>query len=266
MTAAAPAVAVLEPVDPGEAPPRLAMLLGSFEGWLRNRASTLLGADRRTADGLDLDDLVQLGRIAMWQALASYDSATGPVTAWVTLKADFAMLDAVRRTPSASDRTTRQGDETRAKILAFTTTFRRERRRDPLLAETAAGVGLSQAATSKQLARIRAGLGGSTTKSGGPSRLTFLPLPTDDTGAPASPPDSVEQLAHERLLSDRVRQAIAELPPRQREYVTLRFFAGYTSGELTAHFGYDPRSMWSSATHGARTALARALADLDPRQ
>lgn len=40
-----------------------------------------------------------------------------------------------------------------------------------------------------------------------------------------------------------IAQAMASLTPRQREYVYLRFHLGYTTPELTAHFGYPPKTL-----------------------
>jgi RNA polymerase sigma factor (sigma-70 family) len=55
-----------------------------------------------------------------------------------------------------------------------------------------------------------------------------------------------------------IAQAMACLTPRQREYVYLRYCRGYTSPELTAHFGYPPKTLGVRA----RECLAAKLPHL----
>lgn len=59
-----------------------------------------------------------------------------------------------------------------------------------------------------------------------------------------------------------IMQAINNLTPKQREYVLLRFYAGFQTPQLTEHFGYDPGALWTSKRNGARMKLARQLAHL----
>lgn len=54
-------------------------------------------------------------------------------------------------------------------------------------------------------------------------------------------------------------QAVADLPPRQREFVDLKFNRGYSWGELTTHFGYEPSGLWAQA----KAKLAVSLAHLE---
>jgi RNA polymerase sigma factor (sigma-70 family) len=49
--------------------------------------------------------------------------------------------------------------------------------------------------------------------------------------------------------------ALAELTPRQREYVLLRFWGGYNQPDIAEHFGYVPRGLWASARKKLATAL-----------
>lgn len=41
-----------------------------------------------------------------------------------------------------------------------------------------------------------------------------------------------------------IRAAVDRLPPREREYVLLRFWGGYTYSRLVAHFGYNTSNVW----------------------
>lgn len=58
-----------------------------------------------------------------------------------------------------------------------------------------------------------------------------------------------------------IAQALAELSPKQREYVILRFWYGYDQPAIQAHFGYVPRGVWAAA----RKKLSVALANLNPQ-
>jgi RNA polymerase sigma-70 factor (ECF subfamily) len=60
----------------------------------------------------------------------------------------------------------------------------------------------------------------------------------DSTGHWAAPPEHWTQLADDRLhaakVADRIRSAVEELPPRQRQVVTLRDIDGMTGDEVCA--------------------------------
>lgn len=59
-----------------------------------------------------------------------------------------------------------------------------------------------------------------------------------------------------------IAKALAQLTPKQQEYVRLRFWEGAGTQELTAHFGYDPSSLWNSKKNGAKYKLQAALSHL----
>ena len=56
-----------------------------------------------------------------------------------------------------------------------------------------------------------------------------------------------------------IAQAMAELTPRQREYIYLRYCRGLDASELTAHFGYPPKTIGQQA----RKNLAKSLSHLE---
>ena len=56
-----------------------------------------------------------------------------------------------------------------------------------------------------------------------------------------------------------IAQAMAELTPRQREYIYLRYCRGLDTAALTAHFGYPPKTIGQQA----RKNLAKSLAHLE---
>lgn len=66
-------------------------ILKPYRGWLYARAITLLYPTHE-----DLDDLVQEGWIAMWQALSVYDPERGALPSWLTTHAKYRMLDVVK--------------------------------------------------------------------------------------------------------------------------------------------------------------------------
>jgi RNA polymerase sigma factor (sigma-70 family) len=79
----------------------------------------------------------------------------------------------------------------------------------------------------------------------GPGPLTYV--------VSGSAPDPVEVVA-ERELAERVREAIATLPPGQREAVTLFYLAGLTQAEAAEHLGIPPGAL-KARLHKARASL-----------
>jgi RNA polymerase sigma factor (sigma-70 family) len=79
----------------------------------------------------------------------------------------------------------------------------------------------------------------------------------DDVGAPPGvSPDPAESAASADV-ADRIRHAIAELPPGQRDAVALFYLAGLTQAEIAAHLG--------TAVGAVKTRLHKARASLRPR-
>jgi RNA polymerase sigma-70 factor, ECF subfamily len=74
-------------------------------------------------------------------------------------------------------------------------------------------------------------------------------------------PDPAEIVA-QREVSALVRAAIAELPPGQREAVTLYYLAGLTQAEAAAHLGIPPGAV-KTRLHKARANLRTRLRPLE---
>jgi RNA polymerase sigma factor (sigma-70 family) len=74
---------------------------------------------------------------------------------------------------------------------------------------------------------------------------------------PLTPEEAVEQAE----IAERVRAAIAELPPGQREAVTLYYLAGLTQAEAAAHLGIPPGAV-KTRLHKARASLRVRLRPL----
>lgn len=66
-------------------------VIRNFEKWLRLKAMDL------TPDRHLQQDLMQLGRIAIWKAVDTFDESKGALPSWVQLKARGAMLDSFRK-------------------------------------------------------------------------------------------------------------------------------------------------------------------------
>jgi RNA polymerase sigma factor (sigma-70 family) len=58
-----------------------------------------------------------------------------------------------------------------------------------------------------------------------------------------------------------IREALAALPPKQRLYVFLRYWGGYTETEMVPHFGYRPKTLGAIAMK----RLAKELVHLGAR-
>lgn len=71
--------------------------ISDYERWLSARAATMIGPDtihRGTA--MDRADLVQVGRVAMWRAIETFDAERGAAPSWLTTRAYGSMCDALR--------------------------------------------------------------------------------------------------------------------------------------------------------------------------
>lgn len=66
--------------------------LADYDAWLHHRANQML-----SPTDPQHDDLVQEGRIAMWQALARYEPGKGALPAWLTRHANWHMKEVVTR-------------------------------------------------------------------------------------------------------------------------------------------------------------------------
>src|SRR3954451_18074847 len=79
-----------------------------------------------------------------------------------------------------------------------------------------------------------------------------------------SDPLTPEEVVESREIAALVRNAIAALPPGQREAVTLYYLAGLSQAEAAAHLGIPPGAV-KTRLHKAR-ALLRARLQPDPKE
>jgi RNA polymerase sigma factor (sigma-70 family) len=78
--------------------------------------------------------------------------------------------------------------------------------------------------------------------------------------APAEPAPSAEAHTADRDRARAVAAAVAALPDRQRDCVTLHYFAGLSDAAVAAELGISTGSV-KTHLHRARAALARSLED-----
>jgi RNA polymerase sigma-70 factor (ECF subfamily) len=77
-------------------------------------------------------------------------------------------------------------------------------------------------------------------------------------------PASADDLAHEKAVAERIREALATLDESHRAAVVLRDLEELSSEEAAAILGTSPEAVRQRA-HRARLRLREALVDLAPR-
>ncbi|MEO0402863.1 MAG: RNA polymerase sigma factor [Pseudomonadota bacterium] len=83
-------------------------------------------------------------------------------------------------------------------------------------------------------------------------------VPLEDVAEPADPAPSAEAGLQTKARHAALRQALADLPERQRIAVTLRHFEGATNPQIAATLGISTEAVESLTARGKR-ALAHAL-------
>jgi RNA polymerase sigma-70 factor, ECF subfamily len=96
----------------------------------------------------------------------------------------------------------------------------------------------------------------------GASRRPSVPL--DDAVPPVDPGESGEEAARRLEAGRRVRRAVAGLPPRQREVVTLKVFSDMTYDDVAAAMGLTVGAV-KAHFHQAVSNLRRRMTEGAPR-
>lgn len=226
-------------------------LIGDYEGWLHSRAWLLTGHNTH-------DDLVQEGRIAMWQAVEEFDREKGSLPAWLTFKANGHMLDCIQRgTWTGKDKravgATSHGIQRRREIDRFRTRYKLEMGVYPTVQAIAESLGMTLSSVSRYL-------NNPAVEATGATDYSLDELLDSDHGFESllQAADLVDSiiLAYHR---GQIVQALDSLPDAQKRYVVLRFWCGFVTSELKQVFGYDPGALWTNSTSGARTKLRNQL-------
>jgi RNA polymerase sigma factor for flagellar operon FliA len=179
---------------------------------------------------IELSDLVQDGMIGLMDAAARFDEARGiKFETFAERRVRGAMIDALRR-----DAWPRGVRRQRRELEAAREQLRRELGAEPSLADLAARVGSDEARLGRTIVRINTIESTSPLSAGENVDSCHLPaalVPSE----PTAPDRAYEDLE----VRDRVRAAIASLPPRERKVVGLYYYAEATMKQIGAEIGVN---------------------------
>ena len=179
---------------------------------------------------IELGDLVQDGMLGLIDAACRFDEARGiKFETFAERRVRGAMIDALRRDawPRGVRRQRRQLEAAREQL-------RRELGAEPSLADLAARVGSDETRLGRTIVRI-ATIESTSPLSAGEN--------VDGATLPAalvpSEPTAPDKAFEEKEVRDRIRAAIASLPPRERRVVALYYYAEATMKQIGAEIGVN---------------------------
>ena len=179
---------------------------------------------------IELGDLVQDGMLGLIDAANRFDEARGiKFETFAERRVRGAMIDALRRDawPRGVRRQRRELETAREEL-------RRELGAEPSLADLAKRVGSDEARLGRTIVRINTIESTSPLSAGENVDNSTLPaalVPSE----PVAPDRAYEELE----VRDRVRAAIASLPPRERKVVGLYYYAEATMKQIGAEIGVN---------------------------
>ena len=231
---------------------RVAAGLPFVESLARRMASTM-------PHSIDLGDLVQDGVLGLMDAAHRYDEARGiKFETFAERRVRGAMIDALRR-----DAWPRGVRRVRRELEAARETLRRELGAEPTMADLARRVGTDEARLERTIVRI------STIESTSPL-ANFDSLDTSTLPAvlvPSEPP-SPDRLYEQTETRDRVREAMATLPARERKIVALYYFGEATMKQIGDAIGVNESrvsQLHARAIQRLRKAMMANTAPSAPR-
>ena len=179
---------------------------------------------------IDVGDLVQDGVIGLMDAAHRFDEGRGiKFETFAERRIRGAMIDALRR-----DAWPRGVRRVRRELEAAREALRRELGHEPSLADLAARVGSDEKRLGRTIVRINTIESTSPLATGENVDETCLPralVPSE----PTAPDVAYEQSE----VRDRVRAAIASLPPRERKVIGLYYYGEVTMREIGAEIGVN---------------------------
>lgn len=182
-------------------------------------------------NSIDLGDLVQSGMIGLIDAAHRFDESRGiKFETFAERRVRGAIIDALRRDawPRGVRRMRRQLEAAREEL-------RRELGHEPSLADLAARVGADEARLGRTIVRIN------TIESTSP--LAVLDENDNNADLPAvllpSEPPSPERAYETLEVRERVRAAIATLPPRERRVIGRYYFEEATMKQIGVEIGVN---------------------------
>jgi RNA polymerase sigma factor for flagellar operon FliA len=179
---------------------------------------------------IELGDLVQDGVLGLIDAACRFDEARGiKFETFAERRVRGAMIDALRRDawPRGVRRQRRELETAREEL-------RRELGAEPSLADLAKRVGSDEVRLGRTIVRINTIESTSPLSAGDHVDNSTLPaalVPSE----PTAPDRAYEELE----VRDRVRTAIASLPPRERKVIGLYYYAEATMKQIGAEIGVN---------------------------
>jgi RNA polymerase sigma factor for flagellar operon FliA len=179
---------------------------------------------------IDVGDLVQDGVIGLIDAAHRFDEARGiKFETFAERRIRGAMIDALRR-----DAWPRGVRRVRRELEAAREALRRELGYEPSLADLAARVGSDEKRLGRTIVRIN-------------TIESTSPLATGDNIDEAclppalvpSEPDQPDRAFEKSEVRERVRAAIAGLPPRERRVIALYYYGEVTMKQIGAEIGVN---------------------------
>jgi RNA polymerase sigma factor FliA len=179
---------------------------------------------------IELGDLVQDGMLGLIDAACRFDEARGiKFETFAERRVRGAMIDALRR-----DAWPRGVRRQRRELEAAREELRRELGAEPSLADLAARIGSDEVRLGRTIVRINTIESTSPLSAGDNLDGSMLPAAL----VPSEPP-SPDRAYEEREVRDRVRAAIASLPPRERKVIALYYYGEATMKQIGLEIGVN---------------------------
>jgi RNA polymerase sigma factor for flagellar operon FliA len=179
---------------------------------------------------IELSDLVQDGMLGLIDAACRFDEARGiKFETFAERRVRGAMIDALRR-----DAWPRGVRRQRRELEAAREELRRELGAEPSLADLAARVGSDEARLGKTILRINTIEQTSPLSAGDNVDGASLPA-----ALVPSEPTAPDRAYEEQEVRDRIRAAIASLPPRERKVIGLYYYGEATMKQIGAEIGVN---------------------------
>ena len=179
---------------------------------------------------IELGDLVQDGMIGLIDAACRFDEGRGiKFETFAERRVRGAMIDALRR-----DAWPRGVRRQRRELEAAREQLRRELGAEPSLADLAARMGSDETRLGRTIVRINTIESTSPLSAGDNVDGSSLPA-----ALVPSEPQAPDRAYEEQEVRDRIRAAIASLPPRERKVIGLYYYGEATMKQIGAEIGVN---------------------------
>lgn len=227
-------------------PARVAAALPFVEQLARRVAATM-------PHSIDIGDLIQDGVIGLIDAARRFDEARGiKFETFAERRIRGAMIDALRK-----DAWPRGVRRQRRELEAAREQLRRELGHEPSLADLAARVGSDEKRLGRTIVRINAIE--STSPLAGGDHFDGSTVPEALIPSEPEPPDAAYERAE---TEERVRAAIALLPPREQKVIGLYYYGEATMKQIGAEIGVNESrvsQLHARAIRRLREALEKTM-------